>query len=78
MYCTYVQKGAADNDPPTTYGDFMFEDNAILSQMANIIERYFDKPREKTDPKVVSLDFELALERQMAAVLTTPLEGLTK
>ena len=72
------KKGAAGNDPLNYNGDFMFEDNAILSQMANIIERYFDKPREKADPKVVSLDFELALERQMAAMLTKPLEGLIK
>lgn len=56
----------------------MFEDNAILSQMAHIIERYFDKPREKSDPKIVGLDFELSLERQMGTVLSKPLEGLSK
>ena len=52
----------------------MFENNCILAEMPNILREYFENPQEPADPVVVSLDFELALERQMAAMLTKPLE----
>jgi hypothetical protein len=56
----------------------MFENNVILSEMPNMLNGYFGKAQESTEPNVVSLAFELALEEEMAAMLIKPLEVSTK
>lgn len=52
----------------------MSSNDAMLTEMPNMLNGYFGRIGEVSDQNVVSLAFELALEEEMAAMLRMPSE----